>query len=471
MAAHCAEFAKKLGIEHRTTKIRWGEDGNPQKPTQAFEQVAREARYDLLLDALRTMGSNIIAFGHHADDQVETALMRLGKGSSILGARGMRRISRWGMRSTPQPWHTVDMNLLGMNTWIIRPLLSIPKDAILATCEARGLEYVTDQTNFQPDLTIRNAIRQYVAGTLTLDDIKQPAIRQDLLDVQKVLLKTPEFGADLTSGPMALRKAVKGVGLRETRMASDVDHILSQCRLPSPVGTILLSQSDLMQYTLDPTLSMAFIRRILRYLSPEPWGSLRAELRQRSKRSKVIVRNLFTPITANSLPFVSGSRVMWTPVVVRGGKIKDVASLRVHRDSRSGQEETLAWMASRQPEARKNEGLYADEIEKRQGQEVHDILSNTLKDPSRQQDTVEVLWDYRYRIRYTLGKMPSTIASHVLSPDNKVVIQPYGKWYSPRVVLKMGKCGDEVELAKLEEGQAPSQDWIKIDFIRSLDRL
>jgi len=64
----------------------------------------------------------------------------------------------------------------GMHRWIVRPLLEVSKvsigalihytfhntnqDRILATCAENGLEYVTDPTNFQPDVTIRNAIRQ-----------------------------------------------------------------------------------------------------------------------------------------------------------------------------------------------------------------------------------------------------------------------------------------------------------------------
>lgn len=66
----------------------------------------------------------VLALGHHADDQVETALMRLGRQSSELGGRGMLWCRRWGMgMKNDLEW----VGHEGMNKWVIRPMLEIPK--------------------------------------------------------------------------------------------------------------------------------------------------------------------------------------------------------------------------------------------------------------------------------------------------------------------------------------------------------
>jgi tRNA(Ile)-lysidine synthase len=125
MAQRCADTASKLGITHVTTSIPWSSPPFPSSPASGgtLELTAREARYHLLRAELHNAGAEAIAFGHHADDQVETVLMRLGRG----GSGGMRHVRRWGMGFGDGPgalgWAGVD----GMSRWIIRPLLSVGK--------------------------------------------------------------------------------------------------------------------------------------------------------------------------------------------------------------------------------------------------------------------------------------------------------------------------------------------------------
>jgi tRNA(Ile)-lysidine synthase TilS/MesJ len=75
---------------------------------------------------MNSVGAETIAFGHHADDQVETFLMRIAKGTSTLGLGGMKAVRRFGMGGV------VDGKMgwfghLGMKRWIVRPLLSVSK--------------------------------------------------------------------------------------------------------------------------------------------------------------------------------------------------------------------------------------------------------------------------------------------------------------------------------------------------------
>lgn len=90
------------------------------------------------------------------------------------------------------------------------------KDRILATCEANKLEYVNDPSNFQPDFTIRNAIRH----CLDSEEGKEPnptfknypnEIAVQLTNINKKAAKYPELEISLGAGRERLREAVRTV--------------------------------------------------------------------------------------------------------------------------------------------------------------------------------------------------------------------------------------------------------------------
>ena len=121
-----AALCSRLGVPHRI--LRW----EGEKPTSRLQERARSARYDLLAGEAASVGGAVLVTAHTLDDQAETLLMRMARGSGPSGLAGMRRrVARQGMT-------------------LVRPLLGLPKARLIATAQARGLPFVTDPSNGDP---------------------------------------------------------------------------------------------------------------------------------------------------------------------------------------------------------------------------------------------------------------------------------------------------------------------------------
>ena len=139
-AANAAATKFKVA-DHAELRIPWGSPPFPSRPgagagegegegevgASDVESVARTARYRLMFDEMVRRQVHVLATGHHADDQVETVLMRLGSGSSLLGLGGMRPVRRFGMSLGKREGDFGWFGLEGLNRWIVRPLLDVTK--------------------------------------------------------------------------------------------------------------------------------------------------------------------------------------------------------------------------------------------------------------------------------------------------------------------------------------------------------
>jgi tRNA(Ile)-lysidine synthase len=122
-------LAHALEIPHRT--LRW----TGAKPKTGLPAAARAARYNLLAQAARTNGATHILTAHTRDDQAETLLMRMLRGSGIAGLAAMARVSeREGL-------------------WLARPLLDISKAQLVATLNKAKIGFADDPTNRDVNFT------------------------------------------------------------------------------------------------------------------------------------------------------------------------------------------------------------------------------------------------------------------------------------------------------------------------------
>jgi tRNA(Ile)-lysidine synthase len=116
-------LARTLDLPHRT--VRW----TGAKPKTGLPAAARAARYRLLAQAARASGATHILTAHTRDDQAETLLMRMVRGSGIAGLAAMARESeREGVL-------------------LARPFLSVSKSQLIATLKKAKIDFADDPTN------------------------------------------------------------------------------------------------------------------------------------------------------------------------------------------------------------------------------------------------------------------------------------------------------------------------------------
>lgn len=153
----CADLCAQLDIDFFSKHV------DALKTAQQYdlspEHGARKARYRAYQTVAKKWGATKLALGHHLDDQAETVLLNLLRGTNPKGLAGipLRRPLCAGVE-------------------IVRPLLCITRGEVARYIAQNKLSYVTDQTNFD-DTYRRNWVRHTL---LPLLEEKQPQIRQHL---------------------------------------------------------------------------------------------------------------------------------------------------------------------------------------------------------------------------------------------------------------------------------------------------
>lgn len=138
---HCRRFCREHGIALKV--CRADVPAYARAHRLGLEEAARELRYAYLREAAEEYGCSCIVTAHHANDELETLLFRLSRGSALAGLGGIPEYS---------------VSRLSGGIPVLRPLLSVPRSEIERYIAENGIEYVTDSTNLEP-CCARNVIR------------------------------------------------------------------------------------------------------------------------------------------------------------------------------------------------------------------------------------------------------------------------------------------------------------------------
>ena len=172
-----------LGIALLTRNVDVPAAAAQQK--QTLEQAARACRYAFLREAAQALGASKIALAHHMNDQAETLLLHLARGSGLTGLTGMR----------PQ------------NQELIRPFLYCTRAQIEAYLAQESLPFRTDSTNL---------VAEYTRNKLRLDIIPafeahvNPAFVKSLCSAAELLLADETYLDGLARDALASAKTAKG---------------------------------------------------------------------------------------------------------------------------------------------------------------------------------------------------------------------------------------------------------------------
>jgi tRNA(Ile)-lysidine synthase len=159
-----ADLCGKLGVDHRTLLADW-----PEAPDANVQAAARAMRYRLLNEWAIERGLKAIATAHHADDQAETLLMRLLRGSGVGGLGGTRK-----------------KRALSEEVLLIRPLLGWRKAELEDLVRGAGLTPVDDPSN--RDLRHdRSRIRRLLSESDWLDPARLAASASAIRDADEAI--------------------------------------------------------------------------------------------------------------------------------------------------------------------------------------------------------------------------------------------------------------------------------------------
>lgn len=135
-----AEFAGRLAEQHRLKFVSHRLNLTQADSQSPSEAVMRQARYEQFMNMADACGARYLATGHNRDDQVETALFRIFRGTGFHGLRGIPSLRVEGPVS------------------IVRPLLQVSRQTILAALDELKLPFCSDPSNRASDYT-RNFLR------------------------------------------------------------------------------------------------------------------------------------------------------------------------------------------------------------------------------------------------------------------------------------------------------------------------
>jgi tRNA(Ile)-lysidine synthase len=189
-AAQVGAWLGARGIGHEI--LSW----TGEKPASGVQEAARAARYSLIAGWARARAIRHVLVAHHLDDQAETVLMRLARGSGITGLAGMRSVTlREGVR-------------------VCRPLLTVPGTRLRATLRAAGQDWIEDPSNESVKFArthyrrLNAILGEHDAGSTHIAEIARSFARLDALMEAASRRVLGEGAVRLADGTVTLPQAL-----------------------------------------------------------------------------------------------------------------------------------------------------------------------------------------------------------------------------------------------------------------------
>lgn len=176
----CEKYNVPLHVKHFDT------NAYAKEHKVSIEMAARELRYAWFEEMRQKLNAEEILVAHHQDDNIETMLMNLMRGTGITGMTGMKY----------------------RNGYIVRPLLDMTRQEILDYLTLRKQDYITDSTNLETD-AIRNKIRLQLLPIM--EDIF-PAVRKNLAKTMHYLQEAETVVSGGQSTELDIFKILKPLG-------------------------------------------------------------------------------------------------------------------------------------------------------------------------------------------------------------------------------------------------------------------
>ncbi len=162
--AYLKDYCKNNNIIFEHIKVqKWGDDN--------FENEARSIRYNFFEELIEKYDAKYLMTAHHADDLIETILMRIVRGSTLKGYSGFSRI-------------------VNKDTYkIVRPFITVTKDEIIKFDNENNIKYFIDSTNYE-ELHTRNRYRHVVLPFLKKEN---PNVHKKFLKFSEVLIENSNY--------------------------------------------------------------------------------------------------------------------------------------------------------------------------------------------------------------------------------------------------------------------------------------
>ncbi|QUG82032.1 tRNA lysidine(34) synthetase TilS [Bacillus nitratireducens] len=239
-------LCKELGVICETIRINVSQ--YQQQYGMNAQVAARECRYAFLETIMKKYDARYVALGHHGDDQVETILMRLVRGSTPKGYAGI---------AVKRPFH---------NGYLIRPLLGVTKEEIVDYCNKLKVITRIDPSN-KKEVYTRNRLRKYVLPYLKEEN---PQVHEKF---QKFSVQMQEDEAYLQE--LAFEKMNKVITKKSDKQISLSIPAFESMSMPLQRRGIQLILNYLYEYKVPSSLSSIHIDKVIEFFKRiQPSGSL-----------------------------------------------------------------------------------------------------------------------------------------------------------------------------------------------------